>query len=99
VPEISAEGVMLAVTAMTLGRSLLYMVVYETSNEVLLPAGLHVYAHSATPVLKESFWEKFEMVVLMTEAVRALSPKAKIREVGCGMPAMNDSHPYWLSHG
>lgn len=91
---------MLADTAMTLGRSLLNIVVYETSNVTLLELdGLHVYDHSPTPVLKERRWENFEMVVLLTEAFRALSPMAKINAVGCGMPAMKESQPYWLSHG
>lgn len=90
---------MLAVTAITLGLFLLNIVVYDTSKEALVFNGLHLYDHSPTPVLKESRWEKFETVVLLTEAFRAVSPKAKMSAVGCGIPAMKDSQPYWLSHG
>jgi hypothetical protein len=99
VPDISLEGVMLAVTAMTLGRSLLNIAEYETSNDASHSRGLHVYDHSLTPVLNESFCAKFEMVVLLTEALSVLSPKENMIAVGCGMPAMNDSQPYWLSQG
>lgn len=84
---------------MTLGRARLNIVVYETLNDGPPLLGVHVYDHSLTPVLNESFWAKFEMAALLVEALRTSSPKAKMMAVGCGIPAMNDSQPYWFSHG
>ena len=78
----SSEGVMLAVTAMTFGLSLLNIAAYETLNEAAQLVGLQVYDHSPTPVLNVNFEAKFEIVVLLTVASRKLSPKAKMIAVG-----------------
>lgn len=40
-------------------------------------SGVQVYDHSAMPVLKDSFDEKLEIVVLLTVASRKSSPKVK----------------------
>ena len=95
----SVEGVIDAVTAMTFGLSLLKNVANETLNDVPLSVGVQVYDHSPTPVLKETLETKFEIVVLLTEESRTLSPNPNRIAVGCGIPLMNDSQPYWFNHG
>jgi hypothetical protein len=73
---------MLALTAITLGLSLLKNAQYETLKEVEEPSGLQVYDHSPTPVEKVIFDEKFEIVVFLTVASRYELPKAKMIAVG-----------------
>lgn len=61
---------MLDVTAITFGRALLKIVEYVTLYEAQLLGGFHVYDHSPTPVLNESFCPKFDIVLLLTVASR-----------------------------
>lgn len=73
---------MLADTAITFGLDLLKNVLYEISKEVFEVFGVQVYAQDPTPVLKEIFEEKPEIVVLLIVASRYSSPNANMIAVG-----------------